>query len=201
MIDQTAFLIMITSFIFGYILGATPFGVVLTRLSGKGDVRTQGSGNIGATNVLRLGNKWLAAATLLGDILKGTLAVVLIAKWGQQAAMTAAFGALLGHIFPVWLKFQGGKGVATYLGTLFGLAWPAGLAFCAIWLFTAAMSRISSLSALTAALLIPLGLIWYKQPALGLLYGVMSAILYITHRENIARLIKGSESKIGAKNG
>ena len=175
--------------------------MLVTRLGGKGDVRTQGSGNIGATNVLRLGNKWLAAATLLGDILKGTLAVILIAKWGQQAAMTAAFGALLGHIFPVWLKFHGGKGVASYLGTLFGLAWPAGLAFCAIWLLTAAISRMSSLSALTAALLIPLGLIWYEQPALGLLYGVMSAILYITHRENIARLITGSEPKIGAKNG
>ncbi len=201
MIDLAAWPLIITSLIFGYILGSTPFGVVLTRLSGKGDVRAQGSGNIGATNVLRLGNKWLAAATLLGDILKGTLAVVLIAKWGHQAAMAAAFGALLGHIFPIWLKFKGGKGVATYLGTLFGLAWPAGLAFCAIWLLTAAVSRISSLSALTTALLIPLGLIWYEQPELGLLYGIMSAILYLTHRENIARLIKKQEPKFGAKNG
>jgi len=190
--------VIIIALIFGYILGATPFGVLITRLSGKGDVRAQGSGNIGATNVLRLGSKWLAAATLLGDILKGTLAVILIAKWGPQAAMAAAFGALLGHIFPIWLKFQGGKGVATYLGTLLGLAWPAGLAFCAIWLLTAAITRISSLSALAAALLIPLGLIWYDQTALGLLYGSMSSILYITHRQNIARLMKKEEPKIGA---
>lgn len=193
--------ILLATLLFGYILGATPFGVIVTRLSGTGDVRAQGSGNIGATNVLRLGNKWLAAATLLGDILKGTLAVVLIAQWGHEPMMAAAFGALLGHIFPIWLKFRGGKGVATYLGTLLGLAWPAGLAFCAIWMLTAIISRISSLSALAAALLVPLGLLWFGHNQLGMFFAAMSAILYATHRENIARLINKTEAKIGADNG
>src|SRR6201991_3064487 len=141
---------------FGYLLGSIPFGLVLTRLAGTGDIRAIGSGNIGATNVLRTGRKGLAAATLLCDMLKGTLAVVIAGYYGgPNAAMLAALGAFLGHLFPVWLKFRGGKGVATYIGVLLGLFWPAAVGFCVIWLATAFASRYSSLSALVASAVTP----------------------------------------------
>ena len=152
------------AFVFGYLCGSIPFGVLLTRLAGVPDVRSIGSGNIGATNVLRTGRKALAAATLLGDMLKGTVAVLVTAYvLGRDAAMFAALGAFLGHLFPVWLKFRGGKGVATYIGLLLGLAWPAAIVFCAIWLATAALSRYSSLAALIASALTP-GFIWWRGP-------------------------------------
>src|SRR6201994_2648335 len=140
------------AFILGYLLGSIPFGLILTRFAGTQDLRSIGSGNISATNVLRTGRKGLAAATLIGDMLKGTVAVIIAGYFGgPNAAMLAALGAFLGHLFPVWLKFRGGKGVAVYIGVLLGLLWPAALAFCAIWLVTAAISRYSSLSALVAS--------------------------------------------------
>ncbi len=186
----------------GYLLGSIPFGMVLTRLSGGPDLRSIGSGNIGATNVLRTGNKKLAALTLLGDMLKGTVAV-LLAGWllgGREAALVAGLGAFLGHLFPVWLGFRGGKGVATYLGLLIGLAWPVALAFAAIWLAVAKLGKYSSLSALTASLATPLLLwLWLGRPQTALLMAVLSVLLWVMHRGNIARLLAGSEGKIGQK--
>jgi glycerol-3-phosphate acyltransferase PlsY len=180
----------------GYLLGSIPFGVVLTRLTGAGDLRRIGSGNIGATNVLRTGKKGLAAATLLGDMLKGTVAV-LMARWlGPDAALAAGLGAFLGHLFPVWLGFRGGKGVATYLGVLLGLAWPAALAFAAIWLAVAFVTRYSSLSALVAAAAIPLLLLTYGQWREAALFAMLSAALAAKHHENIRRLLAGTEGKI-----
>src|ERR1700757_3150765 len=147
--------------ILGYLLGSIPFGLVLTKLAGTEDLRSIGSGNIGATNVLRTGRKGLAAATLLGDALKGTLAVIIAGYYGgPDAAMLAALGAFLGHLFPVWLKFRGGKGVAVYIGVLLGLFGPAALLFCAIWLLVAVIPRYSSLSALIASLVTPIFLWW-----------------------------------------
>src|SRR3954464_7616623 len=141
----------------GYLLGSIPFGLILTRLAGTRDLRSIGSGNIGATNVLRTGRKGLAAATLLGDALKGTLAVLLALLWfGRDAALLAALGAFLGHLFPVWLRFKGGKGVAVYIGVLIGLVWPAAVVFCVLWIATAATSRYSSLSALVASFVTPI---------------------------------------------
>ena len=184
----------------GYLLGSIPFGVVLTRAAGAGDLRTIGSGNIGATNVLRTGRKGIAAATLIGDALKGTLAVIICGYYGgPNAAMLAAFGAFLGHLYPVWLKFRGGKGVAVYIGVLIGLLWPAAIVFCVIWLATAAITRYSSLSALIAAFVTPLFLWWFGQPALASLFVVMTLLLFYAHRENIKRLQTGTESRIGAK--
>jgi glycerol-3-phosphate acyltransferase PlsY len=180
----------------GYLLGSIPFGVLLTRLTDAGDLRKIGSGNIGATNVLRTGRKGLAAATLLGDMLKGTVAVLLARWWGPDAALAAGAGAFLGHLFPVWLGFKGGKGVATYLGVLLGLAWPAALAFAAIWLTVAFVSRYSSLSALVAAAAIPLLFLTYGQWREAALFAVLSAALIAKHHENIRRLIAGTEGKI-----
>lgn len=183
---------------FGYLLGAIPFGLIFAHLAGQGDVRSQGSGNIGATNVLRLGNKPLAAAVLGADMLKGAAATLIAAQWGFVAAMTAGLGAIIGHILPVWLKFRGGKGVATYLGTLGGLAWPAALVFIAVWLLTAFISRLSSLSAILAALCVPIFLYIMGESTLFWLYALMSALILFTHRTNIQRLIVGSEPRIGA---
>src|SRR5437660_6946637 len=153
--------------IFGYLCGSIPFGLILTRLAGTEDIRAVGSGNIGATNVLRTGRKGLAAATLVGDALKGTAAVLVVLYVSNRSlALIAALGAFLGHLFPVWLKFQGGKGVATYIGVLMGLFWPAALMFCLTWLATAVTTRYSSLSALAAALVTPLSLCWCGHPAL-----------------------------------
>jgi acyl phosphate:glycerol-3-phosphate acyltransferase len=184
---------------FGYLCGSIPFGVLLTRLAGAPDVRTIGSGNIGATNVLRTGRKALAAATLAGDMLKGTVAVLLTEHFfGQDAALCAALGAFLGHLFPIWLGFRGGKGVATYIGLLLGFAaWPALLAFCAIWLAVAVATRYSSLAALTASAATPAVLWWRDDFDDALLFLLLTVLLWIMHRANIARLITGTESKIG----
>jgi acyl phosphate:glycerol-3-phosphate acyltransferase len=184
----------------GYLFGSIPFGLILTRLAGTPDLRSIGSGNIGATNVLRTGRKGLAAATLLLDALKGTAAVLIArAIGGPNAAMLAALGAFLGHLFPVWLRFRGGKGVAVYIGVLLGLFWPAAVAFCVIWLATAFATRYSSLSALVASLIIPLILWWSGDATLASLSGVLTLLLFYMHRENIKRLLAGTEGKIGQK--
>jgi acyl phosphate:glycerol-3-phosphate acyltransferase len=189
----------VAALIFGYLCGSVPFGILLTRLAGAPDLRTVGSGNIGATNVLRTGRKALAAATLAGDMLKGTLAVLAIGYvWGRQPALYAALGAFLGHLFPVWLSFKGGKGVATYIGLLLGLAlWVALAAFCLIWLAIAAISRYSSLAALIASAATPLVLLWSGRVAEAKLFLLLTALIWLMHRANIARLISGNESKIG----
>jgi len=191
----------IAAFAFGYLCGSIPFGILLTRLAGAPDLRSIGSGNIGATNVLRTGRKGLAAATLIGDMLKGTAAVAITASMsGRDAAMVAALGAFLGHLFPVWLKFRGGKGVATYIGLLFGFAaWIALATFCIVWLLTAAVTRYSSLAALLAAAATPAMLWWHGDLAEAELFSLLSVLLFVTHRANIARLICGTESRIGNK--
>jgi glycerol-3-phosphate acyltransferase PlsY len=191
---------LVVAFLLGYLLGSIPFGLILTRLAGTQDLRSIGSGNIGATNVLRTGRKGLAAATLLLDMLKGTAAVVIAGTFGgPNAAMLAALGAFLGHLFPVWLKFKGGKGVAVYIGVLLGLFWPAALVFCLIWLATAFTSRYSSLAALVASFVTPIFLWWFGHLALASLFAVLTMLLFYMHRENITRLQAGTEGKIGAK--
>jgi glycerol-3-phosphate acyltransferase PlsY len=191
---------LVIAFFVGYLFGSIPFGLLLTKLAGTEDLRSIGSGSIGATNVLRTGRKSLAAGTLIGDALKGTLAVLICGHYGgPNAAMLAAFGAFLGHLYPVWLKFKGGKGVAVYIGVLIGLLWPAAIVFCVVWLATAAAMRYSSLAALIAAVVTPLFLWWFGQPALASLFVAMSLLLFYAHRENIKRLQAGTESKIGAK--
>jgi len=191
---------LVVAFLLGYLFGSIPFGLVLTRLAGTEDLRSIGSGSIGATNVLRTGRKGIAAATLIGDALKGTIAVVICGYYGgPNAAMLAAFGAFLGHLYPVWLKFKGGKGVATYIGVLIGLFWPAAIVFCVMWLATAFTTRYSSLSALIAAFVTPLFLWWFGHPALASLFVVMTLFLFYAHRENIKRLQTGTEGKIGEK--
>ena len=186
--------------IIGYLLGSIPFGLVLTRLAGTQDLRTIGSGNIGATNVLRTGRKELAAATLLLDALKGTAAVFIAGYLGgPDAAMLGGLGAFLGHLFPVWLKFRGGKGVAVYIGILLGLFWPAAILFCLIWLSMAFAFRYSSLSALTASLVMPFFLWWFGQATLAVLFAVLTLLLFYMHRENIERLRAGTEGKIGQR--
>jgi glycerol-3-phosphate acyltransferase PlsY len=190
---------------FGYLCGSIPFGLILTRLAGTQDIRSIGSGNIGATNVLRTGRKGLAAATLLGDALKGTVAVLAVywyygreyQYFADELAIPAALGAFLGHLFPIWLGFKGGKGVATYIGILFALAWPAGLAFCLIWLAIAALTRYSSLAALLASALTPLGVWMVGTLPQAALFALLTVLLWIMHRGNIARLINGTEGKIG----
>jgi glycerol-3-phosphate acyltransferase PlsY len=188
------------AFLIGYLLGSIPFGLILTRLAGTQDLRSLGSGNIGATNVLRTGRKELAAATLVLDALKGTAAVIIAgAIAGPNAAMLAALGAFLGHLFPVWLKFKGGKGVAVYIGVLIGLLWPAAIVFCVVWLATAFASRYSSLSALVASIVAPLFLWWFGHPALAALSALLTILLFYMHRANIQRLLSGTEGKIGQK--
>jgi len=188
------------AFIIGYLLGSIPFGLVLTRLAGTEDLRSIGSGNIGATNVLRTGRKGLAAATLVLDALKGTLAVIIAGYFaGAEAAMLAGLGAFLGHLFPVWLKFKGGKGVAVYIGILIGLYWPAAILFCVIWLATALISRYSSLSALIASVVTPIFIWWQEHAMLAALFAVLSLLLFYMHRANISRLLAGTEGKIGQK--
>ncbi|MEI7806299.1 MAG: glycerol-3-phosphate 1-O-acyltransferase PlsY [Hyphomicrobiales bacterium] len=188
------------SFVIGYLLGSIPFGLVLTRLSGGPDIRNIGSGNIGATNVLRTGNKALAAATLAGDMLKGTAAVLIVNYlYGRDLAALAGLAAFLGHLFPIWLKFKGGKGVATYIGVLLGLAWSMALAFGAIWLAAAALFRYSSLSALIASAAMPVILLAAGDHLVAALFLLLTAMLWIMHRANIARLMAGTEGKIGAK--
>jgi glycerol-3-phosphate acyltransferase PlsY len=199
-VDWSLLAALATAFLFGYFCGSIPFGVILTRLAGTQDIRNVGSGNIGATNVLRTGNKALAAATLLGDMLKGTAAVLTVLYlFNRNLAMVAGLGAFLGHLFPVWLRFKGGKGVATYIGVLLGLAWPAALAFCAIWLVVAAVTRYSSLAALIASMATPAILLATSPHLEPVLFGPLTVMLWITHRENIARLLQGTEGKIGQK--
>lgn len=191
---------LVVAFFVGYLFGSIPFGVLLTKLAGTEDLRSIGSGSIGATNVLRTGRKGLAAATLLGDALKGTIAVVICGYYGgPNAAMLAALGAFLGHLYPVWLKFKGGKGVATYIGVLIGLFWPAAVVFCVMWLATATTTRYSSLSALIAAFVTPLFLWWFGQPVLASLLVIMTLLLFYAHRANIKRLQTGTEGRIGEK--
>ena len=184
---------------FGYLLGSIPFGVVVTRLAGVGDVRRIGSGTIGATNVLRTGRKGLAAATLLGDALKGAVAVAVAWRWGPNTALLAALGAFLGHLFPVWLGFKGGKGVATYVGCLVALKPVAALAFAAIWLALAAGTRYSSLSALVAASATPVVLWTFGERQMAEMFVLLTAALFVMHRENIRRLAAGTEGRIGQK--
>ena len=183
-----------------YLLGSVPFGVLITRLMGLGDLRSIGSGNIGATNVLRTGNRAAALATLLLDAGKGGMAVLIArAALGSDAAQVAALSSFLGHLYPVWLGFRGGKGVATFLGTLIALAWPVGLAACATWAVTAAASRISSLSALIAAALAAIWAAALGHGEMVALIVVLAALIFWRHRANIARVLAGTEPRIGKK--
>ncbi|MFD2135938.1 glycerol-3-phosphate 1-O-acyltransferase PlsY [Novosphingobium resinovorum] len=183
--------------VLGYLLGSVPFGLILTRATGAGDLRSIGSGNIGATNVLRTGRKGLAAATLLLDLLKGLAAVLIAAHVWPEWAPLAALGAFLGHCFPVWLRFKGGKGVATTAGVAFGLAWPVGLAYAVTWIGLLATVRISSVSGMTAAIVAPLAAFVLGYPQAGLVLTVIAALVLFQHRENIARLRAGTEPRIG----
>ncbi|MCK8483444.1 glycerol-3-phosphate 1-O-acyltransferase PlsY [Aliiroseovarius sp. S2029] len=184
----------------GYLLGSVPFGIVMARLFGLGDLRQIGSGNIGATNVLRTGNKPAALLTLLGDAGKGGAAVLLArALVGEDAAQVAGFAAFLGHCFPVFLGFKGGKGVATWLGTMLALAWPIGLAACVTWLVVAVVFRVSSLAALAAAALSPLWALLLGLPAYVILSIALALLIFLRHRANIERLIAGQEPRIGRK--
>jgi acyl phosphate:glycerol-3-phosphate acyltransferase len=187
------------AFALAYLLGSIPFGLLLTRGAGAGDIRSIGSGNIGATNVLRTGRKDLAAATLLLDALKGALAVVLGGWLAPGAAMVAALGAFFGHIAPVWLRFRGGKGVAVFIGALLALHWPTGLIVCCVWLAAAYLWRFSSLSALLASASAPFVLWGFGHGEQALVIATMASLLWWKHRENIARLISGTESRIGQK--
>jgi glycerol-3-phosphate acyltransferase PlsY len=199
----------VLAFLFGYFAGSIPFGLLLTKAFGFGDIRQQGSGNIGATNVLRTGNRWLAAATLIADMLKGTIPVILMSKYAAvqfgpgsqigEIALLAGLGAFLGHLFPIWLKFKGGKGVATYVGVLIGLHWPFALLFGVLWLTTAFLFRISSLSALIAAATLPLAAATTGNQSLVFVILLMSLLVFFKHKDNIKRLINGEEGKIGSK--
>jgi glycerol-3-phosphate acyltransferase PlsY len=193
---MTPSLLIALAFAGGYMLGAIPFGLVLTRLAGLGDIRAIGSGNIGATNVLRTGNKPLALAVLLLDSGKGAAAVLLAAQFGENAALAAGLGAVLGHLFPVWLGFKGGKGVATALGTLLALAWPVGLAACAIWLAMALIFRISSLAALTAVAIAPILAYFLRGPIATGVLALIALLVWFRHAANIRRLRDGTEPRI-----
>lgn len=188
---------ILAAFTGGYLLGALPFGLILTRLAGMGDIRAIGSGNIGATNVLRTGNEKIAAATLLLDGAKGAIAVLIAQNYGPDTAIVAAAGALIGHLFPVWLKFCGGKGVATALGILLALSLPVGGLACATWLLAAALFRYSSLSALIALAASPLFMWWLADPQRTEFAIAMTVLVWLRHRENIRRLLRGEETKIG----
>src|SRR5687767_3860591 len=183
----------------GYLFGSIPFGLLLTRLAGTRDLREIGSGNIGATNVLRTGRKGLAAATLLLDALKGVAAVLIADQVGQLAAVGAAAGAVLGHMFPVWLSFKGGKGVATTLGVMWGLAWPVGAIACAAWLLFAAIFRYSSLAALLSVVVAALAAWLLTDPRAAMLITLLVPLVWVRHHENIARLLNGTETKIGER--
>ena len=182
--------------LFGYLLGPIPFGLVLTKLAGLGDIRKVGSGNIGATNVLRTGSKKLAAVTLLLDGAKGAVALLIAGLWGPDMAVLAAAGAMLGHCFPVWLKFNGGKGVATALGILIAIAWPVGLLACATWLAVAALFRYSSLAALAALALAPVYAWYLADPQRMQLALFIAFLVWLRHKTNIVRLLRGQESRI-----
>jgi len=203
--DVDPMIALIASAVGGYLLGSIPFGMIATRLGGAGDIRKVGSGNIGATNVLRTGRRDLALITLVGDAGKGAAAVLLVRfllHWGATAEVLAAGGAFLGHLFPVWLKFRGGKGVATFFGTLIAVSWPVGLAAGLTWIVMALVFRISSLSALTAAAISPLLVFAIDPGGEGKLQRIwlaafMAVLIFLRHHENIRRLLKGEEPKIG----
>ena len=190
---------MLFALALGYLLGSIPFGLVLTKLAGKGDVREIGSGNIGATNVLRTGSRWLAALTLILDCLKATAAILLAQLlFGEETGAAAAAGAFIGHLYPVWLGFRGGKGVATLLGVLIALLWPAALVYAAVWLFLLATLRISSLAGMTAAVTAPILAFAFHSSYFPLLLGFALLVLW-KHRENILRITKGTEPRVGSK--
>ncbi len=190
---------LLYAIVLGYLFGSVPFGLLLTRAAGLGDIRTIGSGNIGATNVLRTGNKSVAAATLVLDAAKAAVPILLARQlWGEDAAMVAAIGAILGHCFPVWLGFKGGKGVAVMIGSLLALSWPVGLIFCAVWLVIAFAQKMSSLAALTAAATAPLFAFVLVNEWLAGAVAVLAIVLFIQHRDNIARLMAGTEPRIGS---
>ncbi len=195
--DLSAVLVNFVSFAGGYLLGSIPFGLILAKLAGLGDLRQIGSGNIGATNVLRAGGKGLAALTLLLDAAKGTAAVLIASHFGETASLIAGLGAFLGHVFPVWLGFRGGKGVATYLGVLLGLSWPAASVFAATWLSVAYLTRYSSLAALTAVAASVLALAAMGAWPLVALFVLLGGLLYLRHAANIGRLARGEEARIG----
>ncbi len=187
------------AFVAGYALGSIPFAFIVTKLFGHGDIRQVGSGNVGATNVLRTGNKLAAALTLVGDVGKGIVAVLIAKNWGDGAAMAAALGAFTGHIFPVWLNFKGGKGVATCAGILLALAPMVALCAACTWLATVAVTRISSLSALVTAALAPFFMLVFGSTTYAIGTGMLAALIFVTHRENISRLASGQEPRIGQK--
>jgi glycerol-3-phosphate acyltransferase PlsY len=195
--DWSGVLVNVLSLAGGYLLGSIPFGLILARLAGIGDLRRIGSGNIGATNVLRAGGKGLAALTLILDAAKGTAAVLLAARFGETPALVAGLGAFLGHVFPVWLGFKGGKGVATYLGVLIGLYWPAAAVFAGTWLLVAFVTRYSSLAALTAVVASVLALAAMGEWRLAALFLLLGGLLYVRHAANIGRLARGEETRIG----
>jgi glycerol-3-phosphate acyltransferase PlsY len=195
---STLFL-MLGPFLLGYLLGSIPFGLLLTRAAGLGDIRKVGSGNIGATNVLRTGHKGLAAATLLLDALKGVAAVLIARQLGELAAVGAAAGAVLGHMFPVWLSFKGGKGMATTLGVMWGLAWPVGAVGCAAWLAFAAAFRYSSLATLLSAVVAAIAAWFLTDPRAAMLLTLLVPLVWARHHQNIARLLAGTEPKIGQR--
>lgn len=195
--DWSGALLYLSAFACGYLLGSIPFGLILAKLAGLGDLRQIGSGNIGATNVLRAGSKALAALTLILDAAKGTAAVLLGGYWGADAAILAGLGAFLGHLYPAWLGFRGGKGVATFIGILLGLYWPAAIAFCAIWLLVAFATRYSSLAALVASGGSVCILALTGQWRLAALFLLLTFLLYIRHASNIGRLARGEETRIG----
>jgi acyl phosphate:glycerol-3-phosphate acyltransferase len=192
-------ILLIAPFLMGYLLGSIPFGLLLTRAAGLGDIRKVGSGNIGATNVLRTGRKGLAAATLLLDAAKGVIAVLIADQVGQLAAVGAAAGAVIGHMFPVWLGFRGGKGVATTLGVIWGLSWPVGAIACATWLAMAAVFRYSSLAALVAVVAAAVAAWFLTDPRAAWLLTILVPLVWVRHHENIVRLLNGSETRIGQK--
>jgi len=194
------YLFFLYAAVLGYLCGSVPFGLLLTQAAGLGDVRSIGSGSIGATNVLRTGNRWLAAATLILDAAKAALPILFARYfWGEQAAMVCALFAFLGHCFPVWLNFKGGKGVAVMIGSLLALSWPVGLIFCAVWLVIAFARRMSSLSALTAAATAPIFAYVVVGELLAATAAVMAILLFYQHRQNIVRLLNDTEPKIGSE--
>jgi glycerol-3-phosphate acyltransferase PlsY len=197
--DPNVVLLMLGPFLLGYLLGSIPFGLLLTRAAGLGDIRKVGSGNIGATNVLRTGRKGLAAATLLLDALKGLVAVLIAKQIGDVAAVGAAAGAVLGHMFPVWLGFKGGKGYATTLGIMWGLSWPVGAIACTSWLLIAAIFRYSSLATLLSFVVAAIAAWFLTDHRAALLLTLLVPLVWLRHHENIARLLKGTESKIGQR--
>jgi len=192
-------LLILLVFVGGYLLGSIPFGLLIARIGGQGDIRSIGSGNIGATNVLRTGRKDLALITVLLDALKAGAGVLIVGHFiGYEYGLLAGAAALIGHCFPIWLKFKGGKGVATYFGFLFAAAWPVGLIAGATWLLSAFLTRISSLSALLAALIAPIAAYFLGPKSLWIAAAVLSAVIFLRHRENIGRILSGTESKIGS---